>query len=355
MNKQTNHPIILIPSYRPDQHLIQTVQSLINQSPYQLVIVDDGNSDQEAQAIFDQLGQMDPVSLVHHDHNKGKGAALKTGIAYIQNHFENTPGIVTADADGQHATHDILAVAQALIKNPDQLILGSRQFDQAHVPFKSALGNRVTSAIFRLVTGQSCPDTQTGLRGIPTTEYDAALKVQGDRFEYEMNYLLDAAKRKVIFKTVAIDTIYRDQNSHSHYQPLKDSLKILSIIIKFSLSSWLGALVDMALFFLLIHYVLGHGTNELMLATIIARIASGLVNYYLNVTYVFKTQSSPSLLMKYLSLFSILLALSAYGTALLPPILGSHFLKKILVDSFLFIASYAIQKDYIFNNQEVIT
>ncbi|WP_242980275.1 glycosyltransferase [Blautia argi] len=91
--------IALIPAYNPEECLIQVVQQL-SEKGFWILIVDDG-SDKEHKPIFQEIDDAGNVLILPHETNKGKGSALKTGMAYIQNHISENYVVVTADADGQ--------------------------------------------------------------------------------------------------------------------------------------------------------------------------------------------------------------------------------------------------------------
>lgn len=141
--------------------------------------------------------------------NQGKGQALKTTFAYIQQ--QNSYGtVVTADADGQHKIWDIFRTANKASENPNKLILGVRAFT-GKVPLRSYFGNSLTKALFKLQTGVGVTDTQTGLRAFTTNLIPFMLKIEGNRYEYEMNMLLEASKEYQILE-VPIETVYINDN-----------------------------------------------------------------------------------------------------------------------------------------------
>lgn len=345
-----NYPVILIPTYRPDSSLTNLITSIRQRSSWPIVVVDDGNQSTKYQQLLNELLDIPFVYLVRHPFNKGKGAALKTGIAYIQRYFPKTVGCVTADADGQHAVEDILNIGNHLALHSHHLILGARQFSNKNVPFRSAFGNKITAWLFKFSTGIRCDDTQTGLRGIPQQEFSTALSISGDRFEYEMNYLLSAAQRHVPILNIPITTIYIDNNASSHYNPLNDSLKILWSIAKFSLSSSIGVIIDLSCFFILIQLFSTHTTLTIFLATFIARLLSGSVNYLLNLKFTFHSQHSIHTFLKYFALFMFLILASTISVSILPPLFGNIVYTKIVVDSLLFFTSFLIQQRFIFNH-----
>ena len=346
--KQTE-PVILIPAYKPDTKLLQLAMALVEQSIYSIVIVDDGNTEAKAKQVLELLSHSPQITIIQHETNRGKGAALKTGMRYIQQHYPNTIGCVTADADGQHLVDDILAVAQQLELYPKHLILGTRQFNQADVPFRSKFGNIVTAKLFRLVTGIRCDDTQTGLRGIPASEFDHLQAVEGERFEFEMNQLLDSAKRRLNFNLVPIQTVYLEGNQSSHFNPIKDSLYIMQTLLKFGLSSVIGTVIDFGLFMIFSRYIFAFTTVGILLSNVLARVVSGIVNYRLNEQWVFQAKNKRSLVL-YSLLFIGLMAASSLLVAAIPGSLKQVLLAKFLIDGGLFCVSYYVQRRYIFND-----
>ena len=101
--------IVLIPAYEPDSNLTRLVDELQDRTDYTIVIVDDGSSI-KCRTLFSDLESR--CKVLHHSENKGKGAAIKTGLNYIKNHLPHDDGIITADADGQHLVSDIIRVSE---------------------------------------------------------------------------------------------------------------------------------------------------------------------------------------------------------------------------------------------------
>lgn len=225
-------PIVIMPALDPDEKLITLVADL-KKMDLQIVIINDG-SGQEYVNIFKTLKSQYQCEVFVNAKNMGKGAALKNGIQYAALNYPEACGYVTADADGQHTAEDILKVADSLEKNPDKFILGVRDFNEKNIPFKSKWGNRITSFIFLLSTGKRCTDTQTGLRGIPVKFTEISLAVPGNRYEYEMNLLLEMERQGIPFVYEPIATIYLKDNKSSHFNPLKDSIIIYLNILKYS-------------------------------------------------------------------------------------------------------------------------
>lgn len=213
--------IALIPAYCPTQTLCKLVNELV-QLGFHCVVVNDG-SDHTYDSIFQSI--QSKVTLIEYEINKGKGAAMKEGMRYIQSLKEECI-IVTVDADGQHKPSDVLRVAKQVESHQNMLVLGVRFFNKDEVPFKSYYGNRITEFIFHLFTGQHVHDTQTGLRGFHSSLIPMMLEVTGDRYEYEMNQLLYCVRHEIPFKEIEIETVYENNNEGSHFHPFRDSYLI---------------------------------------------------------------------------------------------------------------------------------
>ncbi len=341
--------VIIIPALNPDRQLVSLVRELMAGGLDNIVVVDDGSSPDCAE-IFSEVRTLG-CTVVSHGRNKGKGAALKTGIrTAAEKHGGNF--YVTADADGQHLTADIIKVAQELLTHPECLVLGTRDFSDKDVPPHNRLGNRITSAIFRITCGKHCPDTQTGLRGIPPCLEELALSEEGNRYEYEMNFLMDAS-RLVEMRFVPIATVYRDGNKSSHFRVVADSVRVYGRFLRYVASSLTGAAADILLFYLLSLLFAGSvffsgETSVIFAAAVLARICSGVVNYTMNRVWSFRSGSPLGAeAVRYGVLFVAQMCASAGLTAAFSYILPS-VAAKIVVDTCLFFISYVAQKNWVF-------
>src|SRR3954447_10479299 len=229
--------IVLLPVFQPGPRLGTLVAELRATAPdARIVVVDDGSGPQSA-PVLDEVGDLGAVVL-RHGTNRGKGAALKTGVRYA---VDELPGhdVVCADADGQHHAGDILRIA-GLVARDGRTVLGVRRFD-GEVPLRSRFGNAVTQALFRAATGRPVQDTQTGLRGYPHAVLPWLLTVAGERFEYEMNVLLAAAREDHPIDEVVIPSTYLDENASSHFGALSDSARIYWPLLRAAATTLLAA------------------------------------------------------------------------------------------------------------------
>lgn len=332
----------LIPSYCPDERLVHLVNEL-NAHNVRCVAVNDGSS-KEYDRIFEQLPE--GTAVLKHETNRGKGTALKTGLQWIDENIRDGI-VVTADGDGQHLVSDILKTAEAAENHKGALVLGVRDFDEEGVPARSRFGNHLTERIFCMMTGEHITDTQTGLRAFHSSMIPQLLEAKGERYEYEMNILLECIRKKTEIVQIPIETVYEGNNEVSHFHVIRDSLRIYSRLLKFSFSSLAAFLIDTFLFAVL--NALFSFAGGMAAANVLARICSASFNYEVNRKQVFADSSSrKNSLPKYIALAivillcntCILLALSRMGI--------TAVYAKVLTEMILFLFSFAMQKRFVF-------
>ncbi len=346
---------IIIPAYEPEEGLIDFIKELRSQIASDIILVDDG-SGEEYKGIFDRLQEDLGCVVLTHYRNMGKGRALKDAFNFCLNSYEDMKGCITADSDGQHSPKDIERCMNELAAYPDRLILGVRDFSGKDIPGKSKFGNKTTIAVVKLFCGMKISDTQTGLRAIPRAFMEEILTTAGERFDYEMNMLIDS-KYLCPIKEVPIETIYESKSNHrTHFDPIRDSIRIYKIFGKmflhFTISSLSSCLVDLALFSVFcrmfretvpVYYV--------TIATVLARVISSAYNYLVNYKLVFHSNDGyVKTGAKYFTLAAIQMAVSAGLVTLLNVIIP--FVPetgiKVVVDLCLFFISYQVQRELIF-------
>lgn len=430
--------IAVIPAYRPGNRLLSLLQDLLTELPELdgvrqaagnagaddgersdsgpaacgeacgaidgVVVVDDGSGEEYAR-IFEEAKSLG-CHVVCHEANRGKGAAIRSGIREALLLYGKSIDVVTADADGQHLPQDILRVAGALRREnsagpdidvplseegaeaganeqspvepararvgsdggaeaaakeqPPALVLGVRDLSGGAVPLRSRFGNGLMRMNFLLSTGIRCRDTQTGLRGIPAALLPLALDAEGERYEYEMDFLKKAVKRARLVE-VPIETVYEQGNAGSHFRPIRDSLLFYQKPLRFMATAVASNAVDWALFLLFLRlfgisafssFGKGAASPGVMASTALARIGSGLFNFQANRLWSFQSRGRAGVqAVRYLVLFFANMLCSAAAvtglTALgLPAAAG-----KAAADVTLFIVNYQLQKSWVFRRE----
>ena len=231
MSNHISDIAIVIPSLSPEKELIKYTKDLIKNGFNKIIIVDDG-SNVEYNNIFNLLRELKEVTVLTHEVNKGKGAALKTAFNYIKNNSNGIKGVLAVDSDGQHLPEDCVKIANEMLKGEKGLYLGCRDFNDPRVPWKSRTGNKLTSFLFERLYKQKLSDTQTGLRGFLVNDLDLMINIEGERYEYEMEQLIKACLNDLKFICIPIQTVYINNNEGSHFRPLKDGLRIYKILFR---------------------------------------------------------------------------------------------------------------------------
>lgn len=228
--------IVIIPAYKPDNELIQIVDKLYNNG-IGIIVVDDG-SGQEYKEIFDKIS--DKAEVIPIVCNSGKGGALKTGMHILMQSHPECEYFVTADADGQHKCEDIIRIFDELERG-SEFVLTVRKF-RKDMPFRSKVGNNLSRYIYSILNGHYFPDNQSGLRGFKAKNAEWLVKVDGNKYDYEMNVLYYADKQGIQITTMPIEALYIDNNSSSHFNPVKDTIKIYARLFysaRITFASWL--------------------------------------------------------------------------------------------------------------------
>lgn len=343
---------VLIPAWQPDWQLVSLVSELKQLGFGAIIVVDDG-SGPRYDAVFHNITRDIPdqersrVHVLHHPRNQGKGRALKTGLSYFLRSFPDYAGVVTADADGQHRSSDILKTAEQLHEHPSCLVLGTRRFCDG-VPLRSRLGNLATRRIFAALTGRDLADTQSGLRGIPASLAPSVLALDGERYEYEMNVLAHAASSSNISE-VPIETVYLEGNRSSHFRPIKDSMRIYFVLFRFLAASLIAAGIDFVVFALVFA-----ATSNLFFSMTAGRISS-LANFFLNRGFVFKSGSGATRALAQYYGLAIGVGIIAYlSIRVMTGRIGMNVvLAKAVTETCLWFVSFSIQRSLIFVSKPV--
>ena len=355
---------IVLPSLDPDIKFTGVVEGLLQEGFQHVVIVNDGSA-AERRHFFEEAAQKPGCTVLTHEVNRGKGRALKTAFGYVREQMPELRGVITIDGDGQHLVQDIAACGQRMLEEGDKVVLGCRDFSLPGVPPRSVAGNRTTSRFFRVLFGIRLSDTQTGLRAIPAKYLQCFRDIEGERFEYETNMLLYMKRLGIPFVEQPITTVYDPEDYSSHYNAVKDSLRISKVMLRFlttgsgfryAVSSGLSFLLDNGLYHSLFTLLLGkYGAGAASSAAqALARAVSSFFNFNMNDRFAFQNKSDhgkaclkyyclciPQTLVSMVCLTSLVKSLRIASPALATAV-------KVMVETALFFISYFIQKKWVF-------
>ncbi len=356
---------VVLPSLDPDEKLIAVIDGLLGVGFTDIILVNDGSKPENLHYFTDLAAAHPEIHLLHHEVNKGKGAALKNAFHWFLENRPDAVGVVTVDGDNQHHCEDTRACALRMMETGN-LVLGCRDFSGEDVPARSSTGNRITSFVFKVFVGMKLSDTQTGLRAIPAKALRILADIKGERFEYETNMLLAMKDHKIPYEEVKIRTVYIEENKSSHFHAIKDSWRIYKLIFarffKFLLSSGFAWVVD-ASAYVLLNWLLCRLLRDPILGAVTAtaaRVISSLVNYYVNRRLVFESKAhTKRSLLRYGALVVIILVgqiIIANGLFALFNIGENRSVLRGVINALaqvpLFILSYSAQKSWVFADEK---
>lgn len=216
-NKDEIKILTVIPLFNNAGTLRELVIEVLKQE-YPVLIVNDGSTDGSAETVKDL-----PLTLISHSANKGKGAAIKTASEWAEkNHFTH---MITIDADGQHLPSEIPLFGEMIRENPLSIVVGNRDFEKAGAPEASRVGRENSNFWFRLATGTSLPDTQSGFRAYPV-EALRKIKCRARKYNYEIEILVRGAWAGLPVLPLDISVKYSEETRKaSHFDPFIDSLR----------------------------------------------------------------------------------------------------------------------------------
>lgn len=212
-------PCVVIPTYNNARTLASVISGAQEACQF-VIVVDDGSTDGTA-TILDSISGL---TVLRHDTNRGKGAALKLGLS--ESHRRGFTHAVTLDSDGQHATSDIQPMIAAAAANPAALILGSRDMRAGGAGLGSRLGRANSNFWIWVETGARLSDTQTGFRVYPLAAIER-LQFATSGFDYEIEVLARASWTGVPLRTHPVGvTYFQGSDRVSHFRPWRDFMRI---------------------------------------------------------------------------------------------------------------------------------
>ncbi len=215
--------LIVLPVYNEADYISSLVKSILSyQNHIDILVVNDGSTD-ETELVIDKL----PVKVIHHDQNKGKGAAIRTAIQYGKQYGYDW--IITMDGDGQHPPEYLNDFLEEIALDRADLVLGNRQSREQGMPFHRRLSNGTTSVMVSLCAGNNrIHDSQCGYRALRLNKFhDSNYTQTGFQFESEM--ILRMGKSRCRIKEIPVSTHYGNESSSIHL--VYDTLRFIKLII----------------------------------------------------------------------------------------------------------------------------
>lgn len=209
---------VLIPCLNEEKAIGGVVQSALALG-LPVIVVDDGSDDRTPEIV----GAL-PVTLLRHDHRRGKGEALRTG--FREANRQGFDAVVTMDGDGQHLASDIPAILDAAARHPGSVVIGARLLDRERQPPGRRRANAVADWGISCACARPIADTQSGQRFYPRAVLEL-VDIPAEHFVFEAALLITACReRDVGVVSVPIASRYEGDFRLSHFNPVRDVTRI---------------------------------------------------------------------------------------------------------------------------------
>jgi len=210
--------IVIVPAYNSEPTIAKVVKDLRRNLPRALIIgVDDGSTDGSRQLLRTVTDE-----TIEFDKNRGKGAALRAGFDAALS--KGAAAVLTIDSDGQHDAAFAPAIVGALSRA--DIVIGTRDLSGRAVPRHRRIANMISSAATRAVSGGKVRDSQSGYRAIKA-EVLRKVDAVGDRYEFETDFIIRAARAGFTTVNVPISTIY---GSPSYFREFRDAWLVIKVL-----------------------------------------------------------------------------------------------------------------------------
>jgi glycosyltransferase involved in cell wall biosynthesis len=212
----------LIPAYFEEAQIQAVARRALAQLDHVLVL-DDGSTDQTSEEA-----RKAGAEVIRHKQNKGKGAAIKTGLRELV--ARGFLYVLVLDGDGQHLPEEIPGFIDEANRTGAQFVVGTRMSDTRKMPWARKMTNRYMSSRISELCGQPVPDSQCGFR-MMHRDVIPHLFCESNNYDYETEMLLIASREGFRITSVPVSTVYGEEKSKIH--PMRDTIRFFKLISRY--------------------------------------------------------------------------------------------------------------------------
>ena len=209
---------VVLPAYNEGAalpHVLEELEASLDPS-YEVVVVDDGSTDDTA-----EVAERHRVRLIRHPSNRGKGVAIRTGIAEAQG--EN---VVIMDAD---ATYPVPAIAEMVgLLDENDLVRGIRSSEKEAMPLVNRFGNWLFNKLLAISHGLEGTDHLSGLYGIRRS---AALRLGTEATGFDIETEIGIKAQTQGLRVAEVPISYLPRVGEKKLSPWRDGFRILGRVI----------------------------------------------------------------------------------------------------------------------------
>jgi len=215
-----NKCCVIIPTYNNATTIVQVVTDVLDYCE-DVYVINDGSTD-ETLSVLEKYKES--IKCISYKNNQGKGNALLLGF---RNAFEDGfKHAITIDSDGQHFASDLPVFLEKLKEEKEAILIGARKLNQKNLSKGSNFANKFSNFWFKIETGISLPDTQSGYRLYPLSPIYKR-KFFSKKYEFEIEIIVRLSWKGYKVRSVPIDVFYPTRDKRvSHFRPFKDFFRI---------------------------------------------------------------------------------------------------------------------------------
>lgn len=221
---------IIIPVYNEEKFIQDIIERVKNSNTgkikKEIIIVDDCSSDNTRKILKKKINKK-VDKIIYHEHNQGKGAALRTGIKEATGDV-----VIIQDADFEYDPNDYLKVVTPIFENKAEVVYGSRFLNKKFKGYKkNIIANKFLTFLSNLFSHQKITDMETCYKAFKR-EIIQSITIEENRFGFEPEITAKIANKKIKIHEVEIS-----YNPRTHEDGKKinyrDGLRAIYCIIKY--------------------------------------------------------------------------------------------------------------------------
>ena len=215
--------IVCIPAYN-EEHTIGDIVKRSFEFADKVIVCDDGSEDHTS-----EKAEKSGAVVIKHEYNSGKGASLKSLFSHAKNLDFDV--LITIDGDGQFLPEEMEQLAEPVLKNELDIVIGNRFSNSEEMPGYRKTGNKILDKVTKLATDLPVEDSQSGFRAYSSNAIKK-ISVHSSGFGIDSEILVDAVKKNLTIGEKPVTVLYNTGFKTSTKDPISHSTGVLASLLE---------------------------------------------------------------------------------------------------------------------------